>query len=186
MLLGLVLGVTVVLAAAAWPGLAAQLNVVGATAGGVESGAVSGGSAHVAGKGANLTSGSIITLTSVVGGYRVVGETVNGSASAQLTLQVASVFHSGYTLSLMGGSIVIGGVTYTVASGTAQLGVHGNFFSGQGSLQSATVQPQSASNMVFAGKRVAAINGTPYYVVHLDVVVGQAEYLVTLIMQAQV
>jgi len=113
----------------------------------------------------------------------VVGEDVNGSASGTLTLQVTGVFHTGYTLSITGGSLVVGGQTYSVSSGTAQLGVHGRYFSGQLTLSTGGSQTQYTA--LLAGKRVAGINGTPYYAVHLDLVVGQTEYLVTLLAQAQ-
>jgi len=170
-LLGLVLAVGVGLTVAAWPTLTAQTGL----------GVTSVGGANSSGK--TLTSGVSFTLTSVAGGYRVVGEEVNGSASGALTLLVTGVFHNGYTLSITGGSLVVGGQTYSVTSGEAQLGVHGRYLSGQCTLTTAGSQAEYAA--LLAGKRVAGINGTPYYTVHLDLVVGQTEYLVTLLAQAQ-
>ncbi|PSN93493.1 hypothetical protein B9Q06_11860 [Candidatus Marsarchaeota G2 archaeon ECH_B_2] len=170
-LLGLVLAVTVGLGVASWPTITAQTSLGITSVGGANSG------------GKTLTSGVSFTLTSLAGGYRVVGGEVNGSASGALTLLVTGVFHNGYTLSITGGSLVVGGQTYSVTSGEAQLGVHGRYLSGQCTLT--TAGSQAEYTVLLAAKRVAGINGTPYYTVHLDLVVGQTEYLVTLLAQAQ-
>ncbi len=170
-LLGLVLAVTVGLAVAAWPTITAQTSLGITSVGGANSG------------GKILTSGVSFTLTSLAGGYRVVGEGVNGSASGTLILQVTGVFHNGYTLSITRGSLVVGNQTYSVTSGAAQLGVHGRYLSGQCTLT--TAHSQAEYTVLLAAKRVAGINGTPYYTVHLDLVVGQTEYLVTLLAQVQ-
>ncbi len=169
--LGLVLVAAAALVAATWPTVMAH-PVVPLSVGSQGSSA-SGG----------LGVGSNIVLTSVVGGYRVLGEHVNGSATATLNFSVTGALHGGYTLSVVGGTISVGGQTLIVTGGTAQLGVHMRVFSGQVTAVAAGSQAQST--VLFMGRFAANINGAHYYVMRLDFTQGGTEYLVTLIASAQ-
>jgi hypothetical protein len=117
----------------------------------------------------HLTSGQTITLTSVAGGYREFGNPkVNGTASGTLTLQVTGVFKGGYSLSVTGGSLVINGVTYTISSGSAEMGPRGAIAAGQG--QAGTAQ------FLFLGRDLGKFGNTSYGILNVDLKDGTTEF----------
>lgn len=121
----------------------------------------------------NVSIGQTITLTSTNGVYHVVGDaSENGSASGTFTFTVTGSLSEGYTLSLTNGSLVVGGTTYTIASGSAQMGPSANDISGQGTTTPTgtfIVQASAHGNFVSS-------SGT----VSLDLSAGSTEYLVSL------
>ena len=116
-----------------------------------------------------LTSGETITLTSVAGGYREIGNpSVNGTASGTMTLQVTGVFKGGYSLSVTGGSLVINGVTYTISSGSAEAGPRGHAVIGQ-------AQAGTAS-FLFLGRDLGKFGNTSYWILNVDLKNGTTEF----------
>lgn len=82
---------------------------------------------------ASLTVGQTITVTSSQGSYYVIGTpSNNGTASGTITFTVTAKLTEGYTLSITGGSLIVGGTTYTISSGTAQTGQGADLITGQG------------------------------------------------------
>jgi hypothetical protein len=122
---------------------------------------------------ANLSVGQTITITSTQGEWVVVGnQAKNGTASGTLTFSVTGKFASGYTLSLTSGSFTVNGTTYTVSSGTAQLGSCANSLLGQGTTTPTgqfLIRAHAYGN--FAGSSASA---------QLDFTNGTTEYLVSL------
>lgn len=123
---------------------------------------------------ASLASGETLTLTSVKGGYRLIGTGINGSASATISLSIEGVFRSGYSLTLSAGAISFAGTSYAVEGGSAVAGAHLRHFAG-------TLET-TAGSALFAGSLVARINGVDYYRVHIDLVTPGGEYLMTFLM----
>jgi len=95
-----------------------------------------GGSGGPGGKGAaavSMSVGQTITLTSTQGTWRTLSTPAkNGTASGTITFTVTGKLSQGYTLSLTGGTLTVDGTTYTVSSGTAQMGRAANVIVGQG------------------------------------------------------
>ena len=60
-----------------------------------------------------------------------------GTASGTITLSVTGAYRNGYALSIGSGSLVINGTTYTIASGSAELGPWQAHLVGQGTFTSA-------------------------------------------------
>lgn len=116
-----------------------------------------------------LSVGQTITLTSVAGGYWVVGDrAVNGTASGSMTLQVTGAFKGGYALSVTGGSFSINGTTYTVSGGSAELGPYGIHMVGQG--QSGTAQ------FLFTNRSLGKFGSTTYAILRVDLQNGSSEF----------
>ena len=121
----------------------------------------------------NLTVGQTITVTSSSGSYYVVGTpSSNGTASGTVTFTVTSRLSEGYALSITSGSIVVGGTTYTVSSGTAQTGPSADIISGQG-----TTTP--TGQFLLHGDAIGTFAGTISQL-FLDFKAGSTEYAVTL------
>ena len=121
-----------------------------------------------------LTSGQTITLTSVAGGYWVVGDrNVNGTASGSMTLQVSGDLTGGYILSVTGGSLNINGTTYTISSGSAELGPHGLCMVGNG--QAGTAQ------FLFLDRNLGRFGTTSYGVLRVDLKGGSSEFAARLL-----
>lgn len=122
---------------------------------------------------ANLTVGQTITVTSTQGMYYVVGSSgTNGTASGTLTFTVTGKLTGGYTLSISSGSLTIDGKTYTVSSGSAQMGPGAQSLAGQGSTT------PSGEFLINASAR-GSFAGTSANV-SLDLSSGSTEYLVSL------
>jgi len=121
----------------------------------------------------SVSVGQTITLTSTQGAYHVVGQpSENGTASGAMTFSVTGSLTEGYTLSLTSCSIVVGGTTYTITSGSAQMNPSANVISGQGATSSSgafIVQASAHGNFVSSSGSVS-----------LDFKAGTTEYLINL------
>ena len=116
-----------------------------------------------------LSSGQTITLTSVAGGYWVMGNRdVNGTASGSLALQVSSSLTGGYVLAVTGGSLTINGTTYAVSGGSAMLGPHEVYMVGNG--QAGTAQ------FLFLDRDLGRFGSTSYGVLRIDLKNGASEF----------
>ena len=122
---------------------------------------------------ANLTVGQTITITSTSGEYLVASNhSENGTASGSLTFTVTGKLSEGYTLSITSGKLVVGSTTYTVTSGSAQMGRGAAELQGQGATSSSGAFLVSASaHGSFAGSSAN---------VSLDLTSGTSEFLVFL------
>ena len=126
-----------------------------------------------------LSTGQTITLTSVAGGYWVVGDrAVNGTASGSMTLQVGGAFAGGYSLSVTGGSLSINGTTYTISSGSAELGRYGVHMVGQGQAGSA--------QFLFANRDLGRFGTTNYAILRVDLNDGGSEFAARLLVTMSV
>ena len=131
-------------------------------------------SAYMASPRLPLTAGQAITLTSVAGGYWVVGDRAsNGTASGSMTLQVSGSLTGGYILSVTGGSFDINGTTYTISGGSAQLGPHGRYMVGNG--QAGTAQ------FLFLDRNLGKFGSTNYGVLRVDLKGGPSEFAARLL-----
>jgi len=126
-----------------------------------------------------LTDGQTITLTSVAGGYWVVGDRAsNGTASGSMTLQVSGSLTGGYILSVTGGSFNIDSTTYAISSGSAQLGPHGVYMVGNG--QAGTAQ------FLFLDRNLGKFGSTNYGVLRVDLKDGTSEFAARLLVTISV
>ncbi len=131
-------------------------------------------SAYLNAKPIQLASGQTITLTSVAGGYWVVGDrNTNGTASGSMTLQVSGDLTGGYILNITGGSFNINGNTYTISSGSAELGPHGLYMVGNG--QAGTAQ------FLFVDRDLGKFGSTNYGVLRVDLKDGSSEFAARLL-----
>jgi hypothetical protein len=122
----------------------------------------------------DLSTGQTITLTSVAGGWHEVGNpSVNGTATGTLTLEVTGAFSRGYALSITGGSFSINNTTYTVSSGSAEMGPYGFHMVGQG-------QAGTAS-FLFGFRDIGKFGSTNYAIVGVDLKAGSSEYFARLL-----
>jgi hypothetical protein len=122
-----------------------------------------------------LSSGTTLTLTSISGGFKLVGDpALNGTAAGSLVLQVTAVFHGGYALSVSGGSLTVNGSTYAVTGGSAELGHYERVMVGQASAG-------GGDAFLFMARGLGDIGGTYYAIVHLDLRSGSNEYAVVLL-----
>ncbi len=125
-------------------------------------------SAYTTSQRIQLTDGQTITLTSVAGGYWVVGNrNSNGTASGSMTLQVSGSLVGGYVLTVTGGSLNINGTTYAISGGTAELGPRGTYTVGQG--QSGTAQ------FLFLERNLGRFGGANYGALRIDLKNGASE-----------
>ena len=116
-----------------------------------------------------LSVGQTITLTSVAGGYWEVGDrAVNGTASGSMTLQVTGAFAGGYSLSVTGGSLSIAGTTYSVSSGSAELGPYGIHMVGQGQSENA--------QFLFGDRSLGRFGSTTYAILRVDLSNGSTQF----------
>jgi hypothetical protein len=121
-----------------------------------------------------LSSGQTITLTSVAGGYWVVGDrNSNGTASGSMTLEVSGSLTGGYILSVTGGSLNINGSTYAVSSGSAELGPRGAHMVGQG--QAGTAQ------FLFLDRSLGKFGSANYGILRVDLKDGSSEFAARLL-----
>jgi hypothetical protein len=121
-----------------------------------------------------LSSGQTITLTSVAGGFREVGNpAVNGTASGSMTLQVSGALKGGYIISVSGGTLNINGVAYKISSGSAELGPHGVYMVGQG--QAGTAQ------FLFLDRSLGKFGSTNYGILRVDLKDGTSEFVARLL-----
>jgi len=123
--------------------------------------------------GARFSVGQTLTLTSVAGGYREIGTSINGTAAGSLTLRVTGVFAGGCALSVTGGTITVNGTVYTVSSGSAELGRDGVRMAGQGQGGSA--------QFLFAARDLGRFGSNGYGVLRVDLTSGSQEFGVRLL-----
>jgi hypothetical protein len=122
-----------------------------------------------------LTVGQNITIASVAGGYKSVGEpSVNGTAAGSLTLQVIGAFTGGYALSTTGGAITINGTTYDVSAGSAELGPYGVRMVGQGQLG-------ASAQFLFTVLNLGRFGSADYGVLRVDLTTGSSEFAARLL-----
>ncbi len=131
-------------------------------------------SAYMTPKPIQLSPGQTLTLTSTAGGFWVVGDrSVNGTASGSMTLQVTGSLTGGYILSVTGGSLNVNGTTYTISSGSAELGPHGIYIVGQGQAGSA--------QLLFLDRSLGRFGSTNYAVLRVDLKDGSSEFAARLL-----
>lgn len=122
---------------------------------------------------ANLTVGQTITVTSSSGNYFVVGDrSENGTASGTVTFTVTGKLAAGYTLSITSGSLVVSGTTYTISSGSAQMGRGAQVLTGQGATTPTGEFLVRASAHGTFGGTTATLS--------FDLSTGSTEYIVSL------
>lgn len=127
----------------------------------------------------NLSVGQTINLTSVAGGYWVVGDRgTNGTAAGSMTLQVTGNLTGGYAISISGGSLNINGTTYAISGGSAELGPHGRLIVGQGDAGTA--------QFLFHGRNLGKFGTTDYGIVRVDLQSGSSEFAVRLLVTISV
>lgn len=121
-----------------------------------------------------LAPGQTITLTSVAGGYWVVGDrSVNGTASGTMTLQVSGAFRGGFALTVTGGSLDINNTTYAISAGSAELGPYGVHMVGQG--QAGTAQ------FLFVNRDLGKFGNANYAILRVDLKDGSSEFAARLL-----
>ncbi|MDG6964308.1 MAG: hypothetical protein JRM83_04860 [Nitrososphaerota archaeon] len=122
----------------------------------------------------HLSVGQTITLTSVAGGYTIVGDPgVNGTASGAMTLRVTGSLAGGYTISISGGSLNINGTTYIISAGSAELGIHGRLMVGQGQV--------TGGQFLFQARNIGRFGNTDYGVLRVDISSGSFQLAVRLL-----
>ena len=132
-------------------------------------------SAHSPAQKIQLSAGQTVTLTSLAGGYWVVGDPgSNGTASGTMTLQVTGALSGGYTISVTGGTLAINGSTYAISGGSAELGPYGRFIVGQGQAGSST--------FLFLDRDLGKFGAGNYGVLRVDLQSGSSEFAARLLM----
>jgi hypothetical protein len=127
-----------------------------------------------------LTAGQTIAFTSTNGKYVEIGNhTDTGTASGAVTFTVTAAFKSGYALSITSGSLTVGTNSYTISSGSAEMGPYQAHLVGQGQTSG------SGSFLVAAGAH-ANFAGTTYNTLRFDITVGGTQYGVVLLVSAVV
>jgi len=131
-------------------------------------------SAYMNSQSLKLSTGETMTLTSVAGGYWVVGDrAVNGTASGSMTIQVTAALKGGYILSVTGGSLNINGTTYAISGGSAELGPHGVYLVGNGQAGSA--------QFLFLDRDLGRFGTANYGVLRVDLSTGSSEFAARLL-----
>lgn len=121
----------------------------------------------------NISVGQTFTITSTTGKYYVAGTpSDNGTASGTLTFTVTGKLSAGYTLSISSGSLTVAGATYTITSGTAQMGRGAAGIVGQGATN------PTGQFILRASAHGSFVGSTG--MVSLDIQSGSSEYLVLL------
>lgn len=125
-------------------------------------------SAHLPSQQIQLSVGQTATLTSVAGGYWVVGDPGrNGTASGTMTLRVNGALSGGYAISVDSGTLTMNGTTYTISGGSAELGPYGHFVVGQGNA--------SGDTYLFLGRNLGKFGISNYGVLTVDLQGGSTE-----------
>lgn len=123
----------------------------------------------------HLSVGQTITLTSVAGGYREAGDSsINGTATGSLGLAVTGGYVGGYSLSITGGTMLINGTTYTVSTGSAELGPYGRHMVGQG-------QAGNSGQFLFEVRDLGKFGSTDYGVLRVDLSNGPSQFIARLL-----
>jgi hypothetical protein len=133
--------------------------------------------------GAALTAGQTITFTSTNGTFRTIdgASQKTGAASGTMTLMVTGVYGAGYALSITSGTLRINGTSYSITSGSAQMGEHQAHLVGQGSFGN------SAGSFLMVAGAHTNFQGKSFNTLRFDIQVnGVAEYGLVLVAGAQV
>ena len=118
----------------------------------------------------NLHVGSTLTYATVSGIYWTPGHpNQNGSASVALQFTVTGVFDRGYSLSLTSGTITIGANTYSLSSGSAELGPYGEYMVGQAT-------GSNGFQSIFRINNLGNFGTASYATIHMDLNNGSSEY----------
>jgi hypothetical protein len=121
-----------------------------------------------------FSTGQTITLTSVAGGFWVIGDRAsNGTASGTMTLQVSADLKGGYIFTVTGGSLTINGTTYTISTGSAEAGTHGYYIVGNG--HAGTAQ------FLFMDRDLGKFGTTNFGVLRVDLQDGSSEFAARLL-----
>ena len=124
--------------------------------------------------------GQTITFTSTNGKYVEIGNhSVTGTASGTATFTVTGAFRGGYALSITSGSLKLGTNTYTISSGSAEMGPHQAHLVGQG-------QTSGSGTFLVAAGAHANFAGKTYNTLRFDITVGGNEYGVVLLVTAAI
>ena len=100
----------------------------------------------------------------------------SGVASGTLALTVTGAFEGGYSLSIASGTLSINGTTYTIASGSAQMGPWLAHMVGQGTLSTAT-----PGAFLMEGSAHSNFFGNSYNTLRFDLQANGVEYGVLLL-----
>jgi hypothetical protein len=124
--------------------------------------------------GANLSVGQTFTVTSTSGRYAEIGSPgTNGTASGSVTFTVTGRLTGGYTVAIASGSLTVAGTTYTISSGSAQMGRDAASMVGQGvTTPTGEFLLTASAHGTFAGTTSR---------LSLDLSSGSTEYLVSLV-----
>jgi hypothetical protein len=123
-----------------------------------------------------LSVGQVITITGTEGHYYVVGDKAeNGTASGALTFTVTGRFAGGYSLSITSGSLTVNGTTYTVSSGSTEMGHYAHHMVGQGTVTG------TATGAFLMKATARGTFGGEYATMSLDLKSGAAEYALFLV-----
>ena len=123
----------------------------------------------------DLRVGQNISIVSVAGGYREVGDpAVNGTASGSMTLRVTGSFVGGYALTTTGGTISVNGTTYKISSGSAELGPFGARMTGQAS-------SGTPAQLLFSVFNLGKFGSTDYGILRVDLTTGSSQFVARLL-----
>ena len=125
-----------------------------------------------------------MTFTSTNGEWRVLNtsskvEVSSGVASGTVTLTVTGAFKRGYALSITSGTLSINGTSYSIASGSSEMGPWQAHLVGQGSFASAT-----PGSFLMGGAAHADFFGASFNTLRFDVQANGIEYGVLLLVSA--
>ncbi len=123
--------------------------------------------------------GKSFTLTSIEGGYRVVGDaSQNGTATGSLNLSETGTFRGGYTLAVSSGTLSFAGQSFQIGSGSAEMGPRLRHAVGQAQVVSASI---SSAVLLFGIHSLGNFGGNRNAVVQMDLKSGTTEYIVRLL-----
>ncbi|HZW85213.1 MAG TPA: hypothetical protein VFE91_04865 [Nitrososphaerales archaeon] len=123
----------------------------------------------------DLKFGQNISIVSVAGGYREVGNpAVNGTASGSMTLRVTGSFVGGYALTTTGGTISVNGTTYTISAGSAELGPFGAHMTGQAA-------SGTSAQLLFSVLNLGKFGSTDYGILRVDLTTGSSQFVARLL-----
>lgn len=124
-----------------------------------------------------LAMGQNITIESTQGRFRVVGDpSLTGNASGSATFTVTGEFAGGYSLSISSGSLDVNGTTYTVSSGSVEMGHYAHSLVGQGTATS----PAANSGAFLVRATARGSFAGEYATMSLDLQNGNTEYAIFL------
>jgi len=118
----------------------------------------------------DLHVGSTLTYTTLSGIYWTPGHpNENGTGAVSLQFTVTGVFDKGYSLSLTSGTIALGATTYSLSSGSAELGPYGEFMVGQ-------LAGSGGFQAIFRVNNLGNFGSASYATIRMDLNNGSGEY----------